>query len=361
VTLPATKPLDGEFWYVLDDANTIMWKPRPRLRGEFYLSWLGQNKNVVGAGLVKMEHGQLLHICTHGTPYYWLQPYEALPITAEALREKQVQGADTMILDYSLAGWELRDQVAPETRALSDVPISTSTLDTLLDQAVRAIVRDFRSEGGPPVSSKVSGLLARTMPAQSLDPLEELLNSLKETLDEPNVVPVLVELVKHDVNVMPGYRQSDLFERLAMEPELPPPNKISRLVLSALYQLAPRLGNRQLNNMLLLNSLRQRHPFDVTWGADHLVRCYGMSSLVYLLQVALSREESDQVRGNVLDLLQELGYGFSAGLEDEVLGSLTSLLDREGLDAFGQVVDSHLGFIQEYRRQRDVAAQEADA
>jgi hypothetical protein len=106
----------------------------------------------------------------------------------------------------------------------------------------------------------------------------------------------------------------------------------------------------------LLNSLRQRHPFDVAWGADFLVKCFGMSNLVRLLQVAAVKEEDDHIRGNILDLLQELGYGFSAGLGGEVFSTLTDLLSQVSLSAFGQVVNSHLSFMQEYIRQRDAAA-----
>jgi hypothetical protein len=203
----------------------------------------------------------------------------------------------------------------------------------------------------------VSGLLARAKLDTPQDPLDTLLDRLKDDLDEANVVPVLVELVKHDVNVMPGYRESDFFEKLSIPEELPPPSKVARLVLSAVYHLAPLLGSRRLSSTVLLNSLRQRHPFDVTWGADFLVKCIGMSNLVRLLQVALQREKTAQMRGNILDLLQELGYGFDVGLVDEVLKGLNGLKEQEGLGAFSQVIDSHLAFIQEYMRQRDAAAQ----
>jgi hypothetical protein len=111
-----------------------------------------------------------------------------------------------------------------------------------------------------------------------------------------------------------------------------------------------------LDGTLLLNSLRQRHPFDVTWGADFLVKCYGVPDLIRLLLAALHKEPNDPIRGNVLDMLQELGYGFGADVGDDVLKSLTGLLDREGSGAFGQVVNSHLAFLQAYVRQRDAAA-----
>lgn len=355
MALPSTKPLDGEFWYILDDENNIVWKPRPNLRGDFYLGWLGQNRNVVGAGLARIEQGQLTHICTHGTPYYWFQPYAVLPATTETLRAQHVLGADSMALDFSLAGWGLRDQTPPATRVWSDAPVSATTLQPLLDRAVVVIVRNFRTEGEPISRPEYSGLLARAMAAQPADPLNELLDLLKEELDEPNVVPVLIELVGHDINVMPGYRQSDFFEILSTGEELPPPSKVSRVVLSAIYHLAPLLGSRRLNSTLLLNCLRQRHPFDVTWGADFLVKCFDMPSFARLLLAALHKEPSDQVRGNVLDLLQELGYGFNVGLDEEVLNSLNDLLSREGAGAFGQVVGSHLTFIREYVRQRDAA------
>jgi hypothetical protein len=109
--------------------------------------------------------------------------------------------------------------------------------------------------------------------------------------------------------------------------------------------------------VLLLNSLRQRHPFDVAWGADFLVKCFGMSDLVRLLQKALQREQSDQMRGNVLDLLQDLGYGLSAGLGEEVAKGLADVMGQEGEGAFGQVLRSHLTFVQKYTRQRDASAQ----
>jgi hypothetical protein len=125
--------------------------------------------------------------------------------------------------------------------------------------------------------------------------------------------------------------------------------------LSAIYHLAPLLDSRRLSSALLLNCLRQRHPFDVTWGAEFLVKCFGMPSLVRLLKVALLKEQSDQIRGNVLDMMQELGYGSSAGLEDEVLKVMTDLPKSGEGGAFGQVVNSHLAFLQEYLRQRDAA------
>jgi hypothetical protein len=357
MVLPTTQPLAGEFWYVLDDENSIAWRPRSRLRGDFYLGWLGQNKNVVAAGLARIEQGQLTHICTHGTPYYWLQPYEALPIAREVLDVQQMLGADTATPDLSLAGWGMRDQQAPKADPWPDASIPDATLQALLGKAVTVIVANFRSEGEPPVKAEYSGLLARAIPAQPLDPLEALLNILKRELDHPNVVPVLLELVKHDINVLPGYRETSIFEHLPTGIELPTPNKVARLVLSTIYQLAPLLGSRQLNSALLLNDLRQRHPFDVTWGADFLVKCFGMSSLARLLLVALIKEQSDQVRGNALDLMQELGYGTSAGLESEVLKGLTDLQSREDIGAFGQVINSHFSFVQEYLRQRDAAAQ----
>jgi hypothetical protein len=356
MTLPRTKPLDGEFWYVLDDQNNIDWRPRPKLRGDFYLGWLGQGKNVVGAGLARLKQGQLTHICTHGTPYYWLQPYQVLPFTCETLQTQQVLGANTMTLDFSLAGWGLRDQTSPPRRSWPDAPVPAATLKPLLGQAITVIVQNFRSEGDPPTLPRSGGLLARAPTVTTADPLEELLDQLQDTLGEPNVVSVLIELIRHDINVMPGYRQSALFENLPSEAQLPPPSKVARLVLSAVYHLGPVLNSQRLTGALLLNSLRQRHPFDVTWGADSLVKCLGISTLVRLLQAAVIKEQDEQIRGNVLDLLQELGYGFSVGLGGNVLGSLTDLLSQVGLAAFGQVVNSHLFFIQEYVRQNNAFA-----
>ncbi len=78
-----------------------------------------------------------------------------------------------------------------------------------------------------------------------------------------------------------------------------------------------------------------------------------MPDLVRLLLAALEKEQNDQVRGNVLDLLQELGYGFSAGFQRQVLRSFVALQSREVGDAFGQVIGTHLAFAQEYLRQRD--------
>jgi hypothetical protein len=360
MVLPRTKPLDGAFWYILDDGGHLEWRPRPRLRGDFYLGWLGQNKNVVGAGLLGFEQGQLTRACTHGTPYYWLQPYQVLPFTGQTLRAQQVPGADTMALDYTLAGWGMRDQTPPTPRPWPDAPVPPATLRSILGLAITAIVRGFRSEGEPPPPLKSEGLLARTVATLPPDPLEALLDQLEQSLGTPNVVPVLVELVSHDVNVTPGYRHSTLFERLSAEEGLPPPGKVARLVLSAIYHLGPLLGSQRLSSALLLNSLRQRHPFDVTWGADPLVRCWGMPNLIRVLQAALVREKDDQVCGNVLDLLQELGYGSGVGLENEVSNSLSELLSREGLGALGQVVSSHLSFLQEYRRQRDTAGHPSD-
>jgi hypothetical protein len=359
MTLPSTKPLDGLFWYVLDDENNLAWKPCPKLRGDFYLGWLGQDKNVVGAGLVNMEQGQLTHICTHGTPYYWLQPYEVLPVTNDGIRARQVQGADTMVLDFSLAGWGFRGQTSPEIRRWSDAPIAANKLEPLLGKAVTTIVYNFRSEGEPPPRPDRGGLLARAQIPASQDPLGELLDLLKDEMGEANVAPVLIELAKYDINVLPAFRQPDLFEGLSVDEEFPPPSKVARLALSAVYHLAPLLGSRRLSSALLLNSLRQRHPFDVTWGADYLVKCFGMSNLVRLLLAALEKEQNDQIRGNVLDLLQELGYGLDAGLDEEVSSRLTTLQGREDLGAFSQIVFSHLVFIKEYLRQRD-AAQVAD-
>jgi hypothetical protein len=358
MVLPRTKPLDGEFWYLLDDQNNVDWKPQSKLRGEFYLSWLGQNKNVVGAGLARIRQGQLVHISTHGTPYYWLQPYQALPPTCEVLRAQQTLGADTMALDFSLAGWELRDSSPSPGRQWPDAAIPAPTLRPLLGRAVEIIVHNFRSESEPSPPPTSGGLLARAAPtAPPADPLQTLLNQLKETLGETNVVPVLVELVGHDVNVVPAYRRSTLFEDLSSQQELPPPSKVARLVLSAVYHLGPVLSNRRLTYALLLNSLRQRHPFDVTWGADFLVRCVGLSNLVRLLQAAIAKEKDDQTRSNVLDLLQELGYGFSVGLGGETLNSLTDLLGQVSLSPFSQVVNSHLSFIQEYIHQKNAAQQ----
>ena len=355
VAVPSTKPLDGEFWYVLDDEHNVVWRPRPKLRGDFYLGWLGQNKNVAGAGLVRIEQGRLTHICTHGTPYYWLQPYEALNSNAEMLRNQQVLGADTMFLDFSLAGWGMREQTPPKTRQWSDAPVSADSLQPLLSQTVDLVVQNFRSEGEPPSKQGYDGLLARATADHHQDPIGELLGLLKEKLGELNVVPVLVELVKHDLNVLPHYRQSGFYENLPTRESLPPPNKLTRLMISAVYHLAPLLGSRRLNSTLLLNSLRQRHPFDVTWGADSLIKCFGMSSLVRLLFAALLKERDAELCGNVLDLLQEMGYGFSIGLEPEMLKGLTNLLTREDLGSLGQVVNTHLTFIQEYVRQRDSA------
>jgi hypothetical protein len=350
--------LDGEFWYILDDQNYIDWRPRPELRGDFYLGWLGQNKNVVGAGLALLKRGQLTHICTHGTPYYWLQPYEVLPATGEALRALQVLGADTVTFDYSLAGWGLRDQSAPQTHPWPDAPVPTDALRPLLAPAVKLIVRNFRTEGEPlPPPPPSGGLLARARHPLPQDPRQELLNLLREKLGEHNVLPVLVELVRYDVNVIPDYRGPALFENLSDEEQMPSPSKVARLVLSAIYHLAPILGSRRLSNTLLLNSLRQRHPFDVTWGADFMAKCLGMANLIRVLQAALVKEKNDQIRGNVLDLLQELGYGSSIGLEGEVLNNLTGLLEGEGEGAFGQVINSHLSFLQEYLRHRDSARQ----
>jgi hypothetical protein len=266
-------------------------------------------------------------------------------------------GADSTILDFSLGGWALRDQTPPPKHPLPDASVSANALGPILNQAISVIVRNFRSEDERLPPSESGTLLTRIATTPAEDPLKELLNQLRATLGEPNVLPVLVELVKHDINVMPGYRQSALFEKLSGEAQLPPPSKVTRLVLSAIYHLGPTLANRRLANTLLLNSLRQRHPFDVAWGADFLVKCFGMSNLVRLLQVAAIKEKDDQIRGNILDLLQELGYGFSAGLGGEVFGNLTDLLSQVSLSAFGQVVNSHLSFIQEYMRQRDAAAQ----
>jgi hypothetical protein len=329
------------------------------VRGDFYLGWLGQNKSVVASGLVHIEQGQLTHICTHGTPYYWLQPYEVLPFTCEMIRAKQVQGADTMMLDFSLAGWGFRDQTHPETRDWSDAPISADDLEPLLGRAVDTIVRSVRSEGEPTPVPQKRGLLARTEVVAPVDPLDVLLDLLQEELGEPNVVPTLIELVRHDVNVLPSYRQSDFFETLPVDKDSPSRSKVARLVLSAIYHLAPLLGSRRLSSTLLLNCLRQRHPFDVTWGADFMIRCFSMPNLVRLLLAALLKEQNDQILGNVLDLLQELGYGLGAGLETEVLNTFADLQGRKDLGAFGQVVDSHRVFVQEYIHQRD-ASQETD-
>ncbi len=359
MALPSTKPLEGVFWYVLDDENNIVWRPCPKIRGDFYLGWLGQNKNVVGAGLVRIEMGHLTHICTHGTPYYWLQPYAVLPVTADVLRAQHMLGADTMALDFSLAGWGVRPRTLPQVRSWPDAPLPEEIPQTMLNTAVKTIVRNFRSEGEPPPKPEVGGLLARTTPAPTPDPLDELLELLREDLGEANMVPVLIELVKQDVNVMPRYRQSDFFENMLTDQELPSPRKVASLVLSAIYHLAPLLGSRRLSGALLLNSLRQRHPFDVTWCADFLIKCYGMPGLLRLLQTALLREQNDQMRGNILDLLQELGYGFSDGMENEVLTGLDDLMSREGQGAFAQVISSHLAFIREYIRQRDTASQAA--
>lgn len=355
VALPSTKPLDGAFWYFLDDESNLAWKPCPKVRGDFYLGWLGQNKTVVGAGQVRMEQGQLTHICTHGTPYYWLQPYEVLLLTCELIRAQHVLGADTMILDFSLAGWGFREQAHPKTRQWADSPIAADDLERMLNSAVDTIVRSFRSEGEPVTRPPQRGLLSRTEVKTPTDPLEVLLDLLAEELGESNVVPVLIELVKHDVNVLPSYRQSDFYENIPVDKESASRSQLARLVLSAVYHLAPLLGSHRLNSALLLNSLRQRHPFDVTWGADFVLRCFTMSNLVHLLLAALLKERNDQVLGNVLDLLQELGYGLSAGLDADVLDSFSQLQSREDLGAFDQVISSHRVFVQEYIRQRDAA------
>ena len=356
MVLPRTKPLDGEFWYILDDQHNVDWKPQSELRGDFYLSWLGQNKNVVGAGLGRIQQGQLTHISTHGTPYYWLQPYQVLPPTGEALRAQHMLGADTMKLDFSLAGWGLRDQTLPSKRQWSDAPIPAAQLRPLLSQAIEVIVRNFRSEGDPPPPPTSGGLLAHIPSQPSANPLEDLLERLRKVLGEPQVVPVLIELAGHDINVVPAHRRSSLFEDLTVQEGLPPPSKVARLVLSAIYHLGPSVSSQRLAFALLLNSLRQRHPFDVAWGAGFLVKCFSMPNLVRLLQVAVIKEKDDQIRSNVLDLLQELGYGFSVGLGGETLSSLTDLLGQVGLSAFSQVVNSHLSFIQEYVRQKNAAA-----
>jgi hypothetical protein len=354
--LPSTKPLDGLFWYVLDENGNLVWRPCPKLRGDFYLGWLGQDKNVLGAGLVHMEEGEITHMCTHGTPYYWLQPYEALPVTSETMRAQEVRGAETMALDFSLAGWGFREHTSPAAPFWPEAPIPVAELEPLLPRAVSLIVRNFRSAGEPPSKPTETGLLARAESPEPADPLDELLRLLKEDLGESNVVPVLIELVRHDINVIPSFRQSDFFETLPPDEEWPASSKVARLVLSAIYHLAPLLGSRRLNGMLLLNSLRQRHPFDVTWGADFLVKCYGMSSLVRLLLAAVQKEQNDQVRGNVLDLVQELGYGCSVGLGPEISRNFADLQGHADVGAFGQVVSSHLTFIQEYLLQRDAAA-----
>ena len=136
MVLPRTKPLDGVFWYILDDQNNIEWRPRPNVRGDFYLGWLGQNKNVVGAGLARLQQGQLTHICTHGTPYYWLQPYQVLPFTRDTLQAHQMPGADSTLLDFSLGGWELRDQTPPPKHPLPDASVTANALRPMLNQAM---------------------------------------------------------------------------------------------------------------------------------------------------------------------------------------------------------------------------------
>lgn len=355
MTMPSTKPLDGLFWYVLDDEGAVAWKPYPRLRGDFYLGWLGQNKNVVGAGLVRMEQGRVAHICTHGTPYFWLQPFEVLPLTCGTIRAQELKGADTMTPDFTLAGWGFRNQVSPRVRQWPDPSVTASDLQPLLVQAVDIIVHNFRSEGEPSPRPEKSGLLSRAEPVRPPDPIEDLLEFLKDTLGEGNMMPVLTELVKHDVNVLPSFRQSDFFESLRTREGWPSAGKVARLVVSAVYHLAPRLGSQRLNGMLLLNTLRQRHPFDVTWGSGSLVKCFGMNGLVRLLYAALQKEQNEQVRGNVLDLVQELGYGVSVDLEFDALKHLTSLQNHAQLDAFSQVIDFHIAFVQEYIRQRDAA------
>jgi hypothetical protein len=355
VSVPSTKPLDGLFWYVLDDENELTLRPCPKMRGNFYLGWLGQNKNVTGAGLVRLEQGQVTHVCTHGTPYYWLQPYDVLPLTRETLRSQELQGADTMTLDFSLAGWGFRDQTLPATDPWPDAP-TAADLQPLMARAVGIIVRNFRSGGEPRPTSEQGGLLARAAPISPRDPLRDLLDVLKDQLGEPNVVPVLCELVRQDADVLPSLRQSGFFETVTADEGWPPSGKVVRLVLSAAYHSAPLLGSRRLNGALLVNALRQRHPFDVTWGAGFLINCFDMNNLIRLLLIAIQKEQNEQVRGNVLDLIQELGYGFSAGLELEVLKNLTDLQNREDSVAFGQVINFHLAFVQEYMRQREAAS-----
>lgn len=354
MTPPGTRPLEGQFWYILDDQNEVEWRPRPKVRGEFYLGWLGQNKNVIAAGLAKMKQGHLAHLCVHGTPYYWLQPHQVLPFTYETLTAQDLPEAVTVELDFSLGGWELRDQTRPEVRHLPDDPVPAAQLGKLLLPAVQVIVRNFSSENGTPPLPQSSGLLARVPETSELGPEETLLEKLIEAVKERNVIPVLMTLVGHDTNVIPTYRHSAFFEKLPSE-NLPPASKVARLVVSAVYHLGPLLESQRLASTLLLNSLRQRHPFDVTWGSDFLVKSLGLSYLVRLLQAAVFKEKDDQVRGNVLDLLQELGYGVSAGLEAKVLENLTRLSKQEGPNAFGQVVTSHLAFLQEYLRLRDAA------
>ncbi|HHH41426.1 MAG TPA: hypothetical protein ENK56_05420, partial [Chloroflexi bacterium] len=132
--LPQTKPQDGEFWYVLDDQGNLVWKPKPSIRGSFYLSWLGQEKHVIGAGLLRFQQGRVVGLCTHGTPYYWLQPHEALPSAWEALRQIGVPGADTLQPDFSLAGWGMRDTSAPPRQRLSYKPLPSQQVSLLREK-----------------------------------------------------------------------------------------------------------------------------------------------------------------------------------------------------------------------------------
>ncbi len=357
MTLPSTEPLDGDFWYILDSQGELIWKPCSALRGEFYLSWLGQGKNVVGAGLIRMRLGKITDVCVHGTPYYWLQPHKVLPLVVQTLKRMQVGGSDTMRLDYHLAGWGMRDtsQASVEPRATGQ-PAWTE-IPFLSETAINLIAKGFRSEHEAPDESApaAKGLLGRVAQPEPSDSPTDLLTRLDETLGPENVAPVLVRLLEHDLNVTPAYRQASCFESIkpadVSSQTSSSPGKLSRLVISAIYHLAPQLNNQQLSNTLLLNSLRQRHPFDVTWGANFLVKCFGMSNLIRLLQVAVVKEKDGQVRGNVLDLLQELGYGFSVKLGGETLAKLTDLLEQESLTNFSQVIRAHLDFIQTYIQQ----------
>lgn len=357
MALPSTEPLEGDFWYVLDNQGELTWKPRSPLRGEFYLSWLGQGKNVIGAGLIHILQGKIAAVCVHGTPYYWLQPYEAMSSVSQALLNMQVSGSDTMRQDYSLAGWGMRGTSPPPTRSRPTGQPAWTEIPFLSESAINLIAQGFRAhsepEGQTPEASK--GLLGRVAQTETSDPWLSLLDQLDEALAPQNVVPVLIRLLEHDLNVTPAYRQASCFESIqpsqVSDQTSSSPSKLSRLVVSAIYHLAPYLTDPKLNATLLLNSLRQRHPFDVAWGADFLVKCFGMVKLVRLLQAAITQEKDGQVRGNGLDLLQELGYGFSVDLGGEMLTALTELLEEEALSSFGQVVRAHLEFIQTYIQQ----------
>ncbi len=355
--LPQTKPQDGEFWYVLDDQGNLVWKPKPSIRGSFYLSWLGQEKHVIGAGLLRFQQGRVVGLCTHGTPYYWLQPHEALPSAWEALRQIGVPGADTLQPDFSLAGWGMRDTSAPPRQRLSYKPLPSQQVSLLREKGFGLIAASFHPERDTPSPPKPSGLLGRVeAPPASVEqtPIVSLLSRLSQVLGPDGVVPFLLDLLEHDPNVIPTYRRGGLiFEQMPLPEEVAAqvgesPRRLAMLLVSAVYHLAPYIENQRLHSYLLLNTLRQRHPFDVTWGADFLVRSLGMKPLLQALLAALTREKDEQVRGNVLDLVQELGYGFTVGMHDQVLKALYAMLEREESSGFGQVITAHLTFLRTY-------------